>query len=60
MASEVRQNLPSPEAGVPLREDWLFKNHDAVASVRHGLNQAQERKVQNLGSFAKYADDEID
>ncbi|MGH7814506.1 MAG: hypothetical protein ACREQI_10975 [Candidatus Binataceae bacterium] len=56
----MRQNRLSPGVGIPLHEAWLFKNPDALASVRRGLNQAKQRKVHSLGSFAKYADDEIE
>lgn len=60
MGDEMRQNRLSPGVGIPLHEAWLFKNPDALASVRRGLNQAKQRKVHSLGSFAKYADDEIE
>ena len=46
--------------GVPLHEAWLYENPKALASVRRGLQDAAEGKVHDLGSFAKFADDEID
>jgi hypothetical protein len=58
--NELGQILLSPEIGVPLHEAWLYENPKALASVRRGLQDAAERKVHNLGSFAKFADDEID
>jgi hypothetical protein len=59
-ANDVGQILLSPKIGVPLREAWLFKNPEAIASVRRGLQQAAEGKVRELKSFEKYADDEIE
>lgn len=54
------QILLDPQVMIPAREAWLYKNKEALASVRHGLQQAGEGKLLDLGSFAKYADDEID
>ncbi len=59
-ANDVGQILLSPEIGVPLHEAWLYKNPEALASVRRGLQDAAEGKVHDLGSFAEFADDEID
>jgi hypothetical protein len=59
-ANDVGQILLSPEIGVPLHEAWLYKNPEALASVRRGLQDAAEGKVRDLGSFAEFADDEID
>jgi len=58
--NDACQILLSPEVAVPLHEVWLYKNHEALASVRRGLQQAAEGKVHDLGSFAKYADDEVE
>jgi hypothetical protein len=58
--NDVGQILLSPEIGVPLHEAWLYKSPEALASVRRGLEQAAKGKVHNLGSFARFADDEID
>ena len=49
-----------PETSIPEEERWLFRNREALASVRRGLKQLAQGNVHNLGSFAKYADDEID
>jgi hypothetical protein len=54
-------NQPGPSAvRVPVREIWLYRNPAALRKVRDGLAQAAEGKLRNLGSFAKYADEEID
>lgn len=49
-----------PFAEIPAREAWLFENPAALGAVKAGLAQAAEGKAGSLGSFAKYADDEID
>ena len=54
------QILLDPAVSVPLREMWLYKNPVALAKVREGLAQAAEGDFHDLGSFAKFADDEID
>jgi hypothetical protein len=58
--NEAGQILLSPRVSIPLHEAWLYKNPEALASVRRGLKQLAGGKRYNLGSFAKYADDEID
>jgi hypothetical protein len=46
---------------VPAHELWLYKNPEALALVLKGLSQVGQReKLKDLGSFEKYADDEID
>lgn len=51
----------SPSAvRVPVREIWLYRNTVALKKVREGLAQAAERKLRSLGSFAKYADKEME
>ncbi len=54
------QVLLDPAVSVPVREMWLYRNPTALAKVREGLAQAAEGKLRDLGSFGKYADDEID
>jgi hypothetical protein len=44
---------------IPERELWLQQNPTAMASVRQGLADSAAGRVKGLGSFAKYADDEI-
>jgi len=57
--NDAGQILLTPHTIHP-REAWLYKNPKALASLRRGLRQAAEGKLHYLGSFAKYADDEID
>lgn len=49
-----------PETPVPLHEAWIYKNPARLASVMEGIKQAEEGGLNDLGSFARYADDEID
>ena len=58
--NEVGQLLLSPVVSVPLHEAWLYKNPVAVAEIGRGLSQADDRELKDLGSFEKYADDEIE
>lgn len=45
-------SLPEP---IPASEAWLYRNKDALASVRTGLREAARGEVRDLGSFANWA-----
>jgi predicted transcriptional regulator len=45
---------------IPARELWLFNNKKALASVKRGIEDAAAGRVTRRGSFAKYADLELD
>ena len=49
-----------PYAEIPAREKWLFENKSALTAVREGLEQSTQGKVRTRGSFAQFANDEID
>jgi hypothetical protein len=49
-----------PMAEIPARELWLHQNKDAMASLDKGLEDAEAGKVHDLGSFAQFADDELE
>lgn len=46
--------------GMPARELWLWTNPVAMASLDRGLKELGDGKGVSLGSFAAYADDDID
>jgi hypothetical protein len=54
------QILLDPIAHLPEQEQWLWQNPEALAAVRLGIEQAKVGQVKDLGSFAEYADLEID
>ena len=54
------QILLDPALTVPVREMWLYRNPVALAKVREGLAEAAEGDIHDIGSFAKFADDEIE
>lgn len=49
-----------PFAEIPAREKWLFDNASALGAVKAGLAQAAQGKTRTLGSFARYADEDIE
>lgn len=49
-----------PVAVIPKRELWLWKNKDALGAVQDGLAQSARGETKPLGSFAQYANDEVD
>ncbi|MGH8001549.1 MAG: HEAT repeat domain-containing protein [Brasilonema sp.] len=42
------------------KEAWLWHNSEALEMIRKGIQQAAAGEVYDLGSFAEYADLEID
>lgn len=58
---EVDKNhriILEPMVEIPAREKWLFDNKAALKSVKQGLEEAKKGKLHDLGSFAKYADED--
>ena len=47
-----------PYAEVPLQEAWLFNNKEALRSVREGLKQSEDGKVQDAGDFSQYINED--
>ncbi|MDF5724026.1 MAG: hypothetical protein PUP91_26890 [Rhizonema sp. PD37] len=45
---------------VPEEQRWLWENPEALGMVLRGIEQAGKAEVHDLGSFAQYADLEID
>jgi len=60
LVNDLGQILLEPVITIPERERWLFANPEALASVKQGLKESAEGKGKYLGSFAQYADLEID
>ena len=58
--NDAGQVLLSPEVSVPMHELWLYKNPRALKMVLKGLEESREGKLKDLGSFEKYADDDIE
>ena len=52
------QIVLDPQVSIPAREAWLYRNPEALASLRRGLQESAEGKTVSLGSFAQYADEE--
>ncbi len=42
------QIVLDPQVTIPASEAWLFKNEDAIASVRRGLSDAAEGRVSGI------------
>jgi hypothetical protein len=47
-----------PQISIPASEAWLYRNTDALESVRRGLEDAAAGRTKSLGSFARFADDD--
>lgn len=60
LTNDLGQILLEPIVDIPERERWLFENPEALAAVKQGLKEAAEGKGEYIGSFAQYADLEID
>lgn len=45
-----------PMVEVPAKEAWLFRNDQALASVRRGLAESAAGDVVERGSFSQYLD----
>jgi hypothetical protein len=54
------QLLLDPISPIEDEEQWLWQNPDAIAMVQTGISQAAQGKTHSLGSFAQYANLDID
>ena len=60
MINELGQILLDPIVNIPEKELWLWKNQSALSSLKRGLEEAIANESSDLGSFAKYAELDID
>jgi hypothetical protein len=60
MVNKAGQILLDPVVAISERELWLWQNPEAIASVQLGISQAAAGDLQDLGSFAQYAELEMD
>jgi len=60
MINELGQILLDPIVNIPEREIWLWRNQSALSSLKRGLQEAAAGETQDYGSFAEYADLDID
>ncbi len=49
-----------PYTEIPASEKWLFTNKKALKKVEQGLKDAASGRLSDKGSFAKYADDDLE
>jgi hypothetical protein len=54
------QILLDPVVAVPERELWLWQNPEAIAAVQRGIEQATSGELHEGGSFARYAELEVE
>jgi glycine cleavage system aminomethyltransferase T len=59
MINELGQILLDPIVNIPEQEMWFWKNQSAQKSLKRGLEEAEAGETQDLGSFAEYADLDI-
>jgi hypothetical protein len=50
----------TPVSIIPKREVWLYKNPEAMALVLQGLAESARGETTSVGSFAQYADDDLE
>ena len=43
-----------PFVEIPADERWLYKNEEALQSVRKGVEGAKAKRLRSLGSFARH------
>jgi hypothetical protein len=47
-----------PVVEVPEKDHWIYKDPKALASLMKGIKDAEEGRLHDLGSFAKYVKDD--
>lgn len=49
-----------PVVQVPEKDHWIYKDPKALASLIKGIQDSEEGRLHDLGSFAKYVEDDQD
>ena len=49
-----------PIIEIPAKNHWIYKDPKALASLMKGINDVEEGRLKDLGSFAKYATEDGD
>jgi hypothetical protein len=60
MYERCRRRAGVPGGSMFELEWWLYRNLEALTMVLNGLEDSREGKLTDLGSFEKYADEDID
>lgn len=60
MTNSSGQILLDPVVTIPERELWLWQSTEALNAVRQGMEEVAAGEVVDAGSFAEYADLDID
>lgn len=47
-----------PVIQVPEKDHWIYKDPKALESLLRGIKDAEEGRLHDLGSFAKYAEED--
>jgi hypothetical protein len=56
----VKRYTTAVAPAIPTLEAWLWQNTTALSTVIRGVQQAGRGEIVDLGSFAQYADIEVD
>ena len=49
-----------PIIEIPAKNHWIYKDPKALASLMKGINDVEEGRLKDLGSFVKYATEDGD
>jgi len=55
---EAGKIVLEPVVQVPEKDHWIYKDPKALASLMKGIKDAEEGRLNDLGSFAQYAEDD--
>ena len=59
MINDAGQVLLDPVVTIPEQELWLWQNSSVLVTVQHDIEQVTKQEIHDLGSFAQYADLEV-